>query len=143
MADEFAVHVFPSDCDGNGHVNHAAMLTLLERARWAALERKATYREYMGSGPWAVVRHVDASYHAQSYPGDDFTIRTGLTRVGNTSFVVRQSVKNQNGVHVCDVSITYVTIDGTGRPVPVPQQWREMFSPWDDQPADHSRSGAR
>jgi thioesterase III len=132
MADEFTLHVFPSDCDGNGHVNHADMLTLLERARWAALERQTTYKEYMSKGPWAVVRHVDAAYHAQSYPGDDFVVRTGLKRVGNTSFVVRQEVHNQHGTFVCAAEITYVTVGDDGGPVPVPQRWRDMFSPWDD-----------
>ena len=31
--------VYPYDCDAFGHLNQAALLTLLERARWEALAR--------------------------------------------------------------------------------------------------------
>ena len=132
MNEELKIHIYPSDCDSVGHVNHAHMLTLLERARWQALERHMPYDEYMKSNLWAVVRKVEASYQAQTFPGDDLSIRTGLTSVGNTSFVVRQDVRNQHGVTVCDASIVYVTVSPEGKPITVPDQWRTMFSPWQD-----------
>ena len=71
MTETFSVHIYPSDCDSVGHVNHAHMLTLLERARWSALEAHMTYDEYMKSNLWAVVRKVEASYMAQTFPGDE------------------------------------------------------------------------
>lgn len=132
MKEDLTVHIYPSDCDSVGHVNHAHMLTLLERARWQALERQMPYDEYMRSNLWAVVRKVEASYQAQTFPGDDLTIRTGLVSVGNTSFVVRQVVNNQKGVPVCDASIVYVTVSPEGKPIPVPDQWRTLFSPWEE-----------
>jgi acyl-CoA thioester hydrolase/thioesterase-3 len=128
----FKVHVYPSDCDSVGHVNHAHMLTLLERARWSTLERHMSYEEYMRTSLWAVVRKVEASYQAQTYPGDDLSIRTGLASVGNTSFIVRQEVRNQKGAVVCDASIVYVTVSADGKPIPVPDQWRTLFSKWED-----------
>ncbi|MEP6551738.1 MAG: thioesterase family protein, partial [Gemmatimonadales bacterium] len=100
MTEDFRIHIYPSDCDSVGHVNHAHMLTLLERARWSALERHMKYDEYMRSSLWAVVRKVEASYQAQTFPGDDLSVRTGLTSVGNTSFIVRQDVRNQRGAIV-------------------------------------------
>jgi len=114
-------------------VNHAHLLTLLERARWAALERNMTYDEYMKSSLWAVVRKVEASYQAQTFPGDDLSIRTGLTSVGNTSFIVRQEVRNQRNMVVCDASIVYVTVSHEGKPIPVPDQWRTFFAPWEEE----------
>lgn len=132
MIDDFKVHIYPSDCDSVGHVNHAHMLTLLERARWSALERHMSYDAYMKSSLWAVVRKVEASYHAQTFPGDDLSIRTGMTSVGNTSFIVRQEVRNQGNVVVCDASIVYVTVSADGKPIPVPDQWRTLFSPWEE-----------
>ena len=132
MKEDFEVHIYPSDCDSVGHVNHAHMLTLLERARWRALERHMAYDEYMRSNLWAVVRKVEASYQAQTFPGDDLHIRTGLVSVGNTSFVVRQDVRNQRGQTVCDASIVYVTVSPEGKPIPVPDQWRTLFSPWEE-----------
>ncbi|HUQ98695.1 MAG TPA: thioesterase family protein [Gemmatimonadaceae bacterium] len=141
MAEDLKIHIYPSDCDSVGHVNHAHMLTLLERARWQALERTMSFREYMKAKLWAVVRKVEASYHAQTFPGDDLSIRTGLMSVGNTSFVVRQDVRNQHGATVCDASIVYVTVSPEGKPIPVPDQWRTLFSPWQD--GDSADSGTR
>lgn len=132
MKEDLTIHIYPSDCDSVGHVNHAHMLTLLERARWQALERQMSYEEYMRSSLWAVVRKVEASYQAQTFPGDDLTIRTGLLSVGNTSFVVRQVVVNQRGVLVCDASIVYVTVSPEGKPIPVPDEWRRLFAPWEE-----------
>lgn len=131
MSEEFRVHIYPSDCDAVGHVNHAHMLTLLERARWSALERHMTYAEYMKSKLWAVVRKVEASYNAQIFPGDDLSIRTGLLSVGNTSFVVKQEVRNQKGTPVCEASLVYVTVGPDGKPIPVPDRWRTLFEPWE------------
>src|SRR5205823_12791304 len=107
MTEDFKLHIYPSDCDSVGHVNHAHILTLLERARWSALERHMSYAEYMKTSLWAVVRKVDASYRAQSVPGDDLSVRTGLTSVGCTSFIVRQVVGDERDAVVVDVSVVY------------------------------------
>ncbi|HEX6628006.1 MAG TPA: thioesterase family protein [Gemmatimonadaceae bacterium] len=139
MTEDFKVHIYPSDCDSVGHVNHAHLLTLLERARWAALERHMTYDEYMRTSLWAVVRKVEASYMAQIFPGDDLIIRTGLASVGNTSFIVRQVAQNQRNVVVCDASIVYVTVSPDGKPIPVPDQWRTLFSPWEEPASSDAR----
>ena len=32
---EVTFHIYPTDCDMLGHLNHATMLSFLERARWA------------------------------------------------------------------------------------------------------------
>ncbi|HEY1953383.1 MAG TPA: thioesterase family protein [Gemmatimonadaceae bacterium] len=140
MSENFKVHIYPSDCDSVGHVNHAHMLTLMERARWAALERHMSYADYMRTSLWAVVRKVDASYQAQSLPGDDLSIRTGLLSVGNTSFIVRQVVSNQRDIVVCDASIVYVTVSAEGKPIPVPDQWRTLFSPWEEDDAGQKKA---
>ena len=131
MADEFRVHIYPGDCDTAGHVNHAVMLTFLERARWAALEKHMPFRDYIKRAQWAVVRHVDATYSNPSLPGDDFIVRTGLESIGNTSFTVRQVAHNQRDAIVCEAKIVYVTITPEGKPMKVPDEWRSIFSPWD------------
>jgi thioesterase-3 len=132
MSDELKIHIYPGDCDTAGHVNHAVMLTLLERARWAALEKHMPFKDYIRRSQWAVVRHVDASYSNPAMPGDDFLVRTGLQSIGNTSFTVRQVAKNQRGQLVCEAKIVYVTLTAEGRPMPVPDEWHAIFSPWED-----------
>lgn len=131
MADDLTLHIYPSDCDTAGHVNHAYMLMLLERARWAALERHMKFDDYLERALAAVVRHVDASYSVPARPGDDFKIRTGLVSIGNTSFTVKQTAHNQKGALVCEATVVYVTINPEGRPMPVPDHWRTIFSSWD------------
>lgn len=132
MSDELKIHIYPGDCDTAGHVNHAVMLTLLERARWAALEKHLSFEDYIRRSQWAVVRHVDVSYSNPSLPGDDFIIRTGLKGIGNTSFTVKQVAKNQKGALVCEATIIYVTLSPEGKPMSVPDEWKEIFSPWED-----------
>jgi acyl-CoA thioesterase FadM len=55
-----------------------------------------------------------------------------MSSVGNTSFIVRQEVRNQRETVVCDASIVYVTVSTDGKPIPVPDQWRTLFSPWEE-----------
>ncbi len=132
MSDELKIHIYPGDCDSAGHVNHAVMLTLLERARWAALEKRLSFADYITRAQWAVVRHVEATYSTPALPGDDFIVRTGLAATGNTSFTVKQVAKNQRGEIVCEGKVVYVTLNKDGRPIPVPDEWRAIFSPWED-----------
>lgn len=131
MADELTIHIYPSDCDTAGHVNHAYMLMLLERARWAALERHMPFDEYMTRALSAVVRHIDASYSRSARPGDEFRTKTGLASIGNTSFTVKQTAHNQRDELICEATVVYVTLGPGGKPVPVPEHWRSIFLPWD------------
>ena len=131
MPDELKIHIYPGDCDTAGHVNHAVMLTLLERARWAALEKHMPFEDYIRRAQWAVVRHVEIDYSSPALPGDDFIVRTGLATIGKTSFTVRQVARNGKGATICDAKIVYVTISPEGKPMPVPDEWRSIFPPWE------------
>jgi len=132
LADELRVHVYPTDCDIVGHVNHATFLCMLERARWHSLEQKMSHREFMDSGLFAIVRHVEVSYESQALPGDDLVIRTGLASIGNTSFKVQQEVRNTRNDIVCQATVVYVAVGKDRRPIRVPDDWRTMFSEWTD-----------
>lgn len=131
MSDELRVHVYPTDCDIVGHVNHATFLRMLERARWHSLEQKMSHREFLDSGLFAIVRHVEISYESQALPGDDLVIRTGLSEIGNTSFKVQQEIRNARNEVVCVAKVAYVAVGPDRRPIRVPEDWRTMFSAWD------------
>jgi len=133
VSHETRYHVYPTDCDVFGHVNHATMITLLEHARWALLEQGMSYADLRTADVWSVVRHVDISYTAQSVPGDDLVIRSGLARVGTTSYAIRQTVTSANtGTLHADATITFVCLDRESRPVPVPERWRTIFPAWEE-----------
>jgi YbgC/YbaW family acyl-CoA thioester hydrolase len=124
-------HVYPTDCDMLGHLNHATMLNFLERARWALLEPQIDIREWARQSVFSVVRHVDIDYLAQSLPGEDLVIRSGLLAARNTSYIVRQDVKKlKSNVLVAQANIVFVTIGQDGRPVRVPDTWRSILPQW-------------
>ena len=108
------------------------MLTLLERGQWAALEKHMRFEDYIRRSQWAVVRHVDVAYSKPALPGDDFIIRTGLDSIGTTSFKVKQVARNQRNETVCEATIVYVTLGPDGKPMTVPDEWREIFPAWTD-----------
>src|SRR6202035_4263647 len=83
---EVTFHIYPTDCDMLGHLNHATMLNFLERARWALLEPQINIRDWAKQPVFSVVRHVDIGYLAQSLPGEDLRIRSGLLAVRRTSY---------------------------------------------------------
>lgn len=130
---EVIFHVYPADCDMLGHVNHATMLAFLERARWELLERQDAggVRDFARVPVWSVVRHVDIDYFAQSLPGDDLAIRSGLLAVKNTSYIVKQDVRKvgTNAI-VAQASIVFVAVDRAAKPVRVPEEWRTLLPHW-------------
>ena len=137
---EAVFHIYPTDCDMLGHVNHATMLGFLERARWALLERQGV-TDFANLPIYSVVRHVDIGYFAQSLPGEDLAIRSGLLAVKNTSFIVKQDVRKVGAdTLVAEASIVYVTIDRAGHAVRVPDEWRSLFPHW---PEDGEHAAAQ
>ena len=128
---EVRFHIYPTDCDMLGHLNHATMLSFLERARWALLEPQIDTRNWARQPTYSVVRHVDIGYLQQSLPGEDLVIRSGLLAVKNTSYIVRQEVvKASDGSKVAEANIVFVAIGQDGKPVRVPDTWREMLPQW-------------
>ncbi len=130
---EVQFHIYPTDCDMLGHLNHATMLNFLERARWALLEPQVDVKQWTKQPIFSVVRHVDIDYLAQSLPGEDLLIRSGLLAVRNTSYIVRQeAAKVGPGPLGARAHIVCGTIGHDGRPVRVPDKWRQMLPQWPD-----------
>ena len=128
---EVRFHIYPTDCDMLGHLNHATMLNFLERARWALLEPQIDVRHWAKQAVFSVVRHVDIDYLAQSLPGEDLVIHSGLLAVRNTSYIVRQEAhKVRSDLLVARANIVFVTVGQDGRPVRVPDEWRNMLPQW-------------
>ena len=128
---EVTFHIYPTDCDMLGHLNHATMLNFLERARWALLEPQIKIREWARQPVFSVVRHVDIGYLAQSLPGEDLVIRSGLLAIKHTSYIIKQDVRKvETGALVAEASIVFVAVNQKGDPVPVPESWRDMLPHW-------------
>ena len=128
---EVTFHIYPTDCDMLGHLNHASMLSFLERARWALLEPQIDVRHWTRQEVFSVVRHVDIGYLAQSLPGEDLVVRSGLLAIRNTSYIVRQDVRKvASRMKVAEANIVFVCVNQQGEPVKVPDGWRSMLPQW-------------
>jgi YbgC/YbaW family acyl-CoA thioester hydrolase len=128
---EVTFHIYPTDCDMLGHLNHATMLNFLERARWALLEPQIDVQHWAKQPVFSVVRHVDIGYLAQSRPGEDLVIRSGLLAIKRTSYIIKQEVRKVGSDSlVAEASIVFVAVDQQGRPGPVPSSWRDMLPQW-------------
>ena len=137
---EIVFHIYPADCDMLGHVNHATMLGFLERARWELLEREEVggVRDFGRVPVVSVVRHVDIDYFAQSLPGENLAIRSGLLAVKNTSYIVKQQVRKVgSNTLVAAASIVFVAVDRSGKPVRVPEEWRTLLPHWPENAAQN------
>ena len=128
---EVRFHIYPTDCDMLGHLNHATMLNFLESARWALLEPQIDVRQWTKQDVFSVVRHVDIGYLAQSLPGEDLVVRSGLLAIRRTSYIIKQDVRKvASGAVVAEASIVFVCVNQQGQAVPVPESWRDMLPQW-------------
>jgi YbgC/YbaW family acyl-CoA thioester hydrolase len=130
---EVVFHIYPTECDMLGHLNHATMLVFLERARWALWGSAMGARELAMQPAFPVIRHLDIDYRAQALPGDDMAVRTGIVKVGNTSFTVRQEARiERTGQVVAQADFVVVAIDRSGKPIAVPESWTKQMPVWPD-----------
>lgn len=128
---EVVFHIYPTDCDMLGHLNHATMLGFLERARWALFDHRMSAQEVVRQPVFPVIRHVDIGYRAQTLPGEDLAIRSGILKLGTTSYTVRQEARNlATGALVAEANIVIVAINRQGQPVPVPDEWKTTMPGW-------------
>src|SRR5215510_5142092 len=128
---EVRFHIYPTDCDMLGHLNHATMLNFLERARWALLEPQIDIRNWAKQPVFSVVRHVDIGYLAQSLPGEDLVVRSGLLAVRRTSYIIKQDVRKVgSNTLVAEAAIVFVAVNQQGQAVPVPEEWRLLLPQW-------------
>ena len=101
--------------DGFGHVNHARYLEFLEEARWAFFEDwPALTAALHARGIIHAVVNITIDYKSQATVGDLLSIETEPIRVGNSSLVLAQSIKQAgSGKLVVDAKITNVFLDST------------------------------
>lgn len=122
--------VYPYECDAYGHLNHAALLALLERARWETLARGPGMDLFRRHGVWPTVRKATADYRAAAFPGDVLRIDTAVSQRGTTSVTLRHiATRLSDGAVVAEAEIVFVMLDGMGRPTPFSEELGRHFGP--------------
>ena len=122
--------VFPFECDAFGHLNHAAVLALFERARWESLAQGPGMDLFVRSGVVPVVRKATVEYRAAAFPRDVLSVETVIAHRGTTSWTLRQTAQRPaDGTVIADAEIVFVCVDRAGRPVPMPDEVARAFGP--------------
>src|SRR5213596_2067335 len=122
--------VYPYDCDAFGHLNQAALLTLLERARWEALARGPGMDLFDRNGVWPAARRAVIDYKAGAYPRDLLRIETTVAQRGTTSLTLRHIVRRvSDEVTIAEAEIVFVCVDRLGRVTPLPEEIARFLGP--------------
>ncbi|HZI21270.1 MAG TPA: alpha/beta fold hydrolase [Gemmatimonadales bacterium] len=122
--------VYPYECDAFGHLNQAALLTLLERARWEALARGPGIDLFDRNGVWPAVRKAVIEYKAAALPRDVLRVETTAVARGTTSMTLRHVVhRTSDDTLIAEAEMVFVCIDRLGRPTPVPDEIARFLGP--------------
>jgi YbgC/YbaW family acyl-CoA thioester hydrolase len=122
------LRIYPDDGDSYGHVNQAAFLRLMERARWELLARGPGADLFARAGAWPAIRRASVEYHAPAFPGELLSFDLSLTHLGRTSMSMHQLVRRKaDGALVAAGHFLAVCIDASGRPMPVPDEVKVLF----------------
>lgn len=117
-ASEYAELALPTDANGLGNVLGGKVMHLVDLAGAMAAMRHA--RRTMVT---AAVDSLRFLYPA--HIGDLITLRSSVNRVFHTSMEVGVKVDTENlmtgqKVHTCSAYLTFVALDKSGKPVPIP-----------------------
>jgi YbgC/YbaW family acyl-CoA thioester hydrolase len=122
--------VYPYDCDAFGHLNQAALLTLLERARWDALARGPGMDLFDRNGVWPAVRKATIEYKAPVFARDVVRVETTVLNRGITSMTLHHVVRRVADETVAaEADIVFVCIDRLGRATPLPDEIARFLGP--------------
>ena len=122
--------VYPYECDAFGHLNQAALLTLLERARWDALARGPGMDLFDRNGVWPAVRKSTIEYRAPAFARDVLRVETTVVGRGTTSMTLRHVVRRaSDDAAVAEAEMVFVCIDRLGRASPIPDEIARFLGP--------------
>ena len=126
------LEVTEQDIDELGHVNNKVYFSYLEIARenWLKDATGMDFQEMTENNLGTVVIRIEINFKKEAVLGDKITVKTIPERVGNTSFVFKQEIYNQNGELLSDAIVTEVMFDPTRRKsIPVIEDIRKHFNP--------------
>ena len=130
MADQYLdvpIHLRFGDMDINNHINNVQFARLFEESRVRSF---ASWLAERPRGYSMVVARQDIVFTAVlEYSLEPVTVRSCVSRIGNTSFTLALTLIDPNGVTCAVAESTMVSVEPeTGRPAPLPDAVREALA---------------
>ncbi|GAA5123586.1 hypothetical protein GCM10023339_43710 [Alloalcanivorax gelatiniphagus] len=123
----YPVHVRFSDVDVYGHVNNVKYFEYFQEAR---IQLLVAHGRELGDDYHLVVAQTDVDYKRPIlFRPEPYDCRTWVTRIGSTSAVFESVVRDDRagGEVLARARVVVVCIDNaTGRPAPVPEEFRAI-----------------
>ncbi|WNJ21295.1 thioesterase family protein [Pontibacter sp. G13] len=112
-----------------GQVSNAKFLEFLEEARWNHFEGFFESGMFLDLDLAFMLVHVDLNYRDGAYLGDILDIETWISRIGNKSITLSQTITNRpDGRLIIEGAVTFVVKDlKKGVAVPITGRMRDMF----------------
>lgn len=136
----FTLKVRHYEVDEYGHVNHANYVHYLETARIEALEAVGlSLREMRRQGIIIVAADLSVKYHSPAGPGETLEISTCIREIRGARTIWAQEIREAASQRlVVTAEITGAFMAQAGRPVRVPESFREKLSTLHLLPSAHS-----
>ncbi len=130
MKSQIDLVVRSTDIDVNRHVNNAKYLEYLEwsREEWYVLA-DLSYEAFQQIGMHTVMVHANINYRKECKQGDILTVTCVPLTIGNSSYVFRQEIINQQQEVCLDAQVTCVTVHtDTRKSCKAPDELRKFFT---------------
>ena len=118
-----------SDVDAYGHINNAQYFELFQEARIGFIDEVDALRDMV-----VVVARSDLRYREQApFRSEPYTICSGVTRVGSSSFDMRAVLlrdKDDPTSVLAEQWVTLVCVDAEGRPTPLGEREVAALGAW-------------
>lgn len=128
MPEPYRARISPrwSDQDLNGHVNHAAVVTLLEEARiqWRATAPGAR----TASATPTVVAALELNYRRPVIHGQELTVELAVSRIGTSSYTLECAASQGSEVAVDGRTVLVSVAPETGAARPLGEAERRWLA---------------
>ena len=125
------VKVYYEDTDAGGVVYYANYLKYLERARTEALSTIGLSNTKIKNdfGALIIVKSCNIEYKKSAYLEDNLIIKSFISSLSKTSFVMDQSIYRDD-LLIVDAKIHLVFVNKIGKPTKIPEIVLNNFEPY-------------
>ena len=125
------IKVYYEDTDAGGIVYYANYLKYLERARTELLANigfsNLKIKDKFGAS--IVVKSCTIDYKKSAYLEDELCIKSHITSISKTSFIMRQII-NRNKILIVEAKVHLVFVNEKTKPLKIPKLILDKFEPY-------------